>query len=121
MLAPLIGPANSASSAITAPTMTPPSARTDGSAIVTARMTNTSTAVSSTSSTKLCHGGPCGSVAPSVGWAGNIASKSPLAANAPTSCAPTKGRTCEPDTRRAAHSPSVTAGFRCAPLTLPTA
>jgi hypothetical protein len=121
MLAPEMGPANSASSAITAPTTTPPSGRTDGSATVTASTTNTSTAVSHTSSTNECHGGPYGIVDPSVGWPGYIANSSPLAANAPSSCAAANGSTCRPGTRPASHSPTVTAGFRCAPDTLPTA
>jgi len=79
------------------------------------------TSVSTASSAKDCMSGPAGIVAPSVRWFRNIARKSALAATPPATWLNTYGKTSRPGSRPASQNPPVTAGFRCAPDTSPTA
>src|SRR5262249_47533982 len=70
--APEIGPANSASKAITDPTATPARTPFSFEPVETLRMTNISRKVSMNSSTNDWRAPPAGRVAPSVGFVGNI-------------------------------------------------
>jgi len=83
MDAPQIGPANIASSPITAPTAIPAVMPFSAAPVETPRITNMRMAVRINSSTNDCRTDPAGNVAPSVAFFGKRNRRMPLAANAP--------------------------------------
>jgi len=82
MDAPEIGPANIASSPMTAPTAMPAVMPFSAAPVETLRITNIKSNVRINSSTNDWIADPAGSVAPNVGLCGNRKYKMPLAANA---------------------------------------
>ena len=83
MEAPEIGPANIASSAIKAPTAIPAMAPFSFEPVETHRITSIRIQVRINSMRKDCAAPSAGSVAPRVGWLGNIRRSIKLASNAP--------------------------------------
>src|SRR5262245_43371289 len=100
--APEIGPANSASRAITDPTATPAKTPFSFEPVETLRITNISRKVRTASSTKDCMSLPAGRVAPSVAFVGNMHHKVRLARTAPAHWLAMYGPTQRASKRRAA-------------------
>jgi hypothetical protein len=81
---PLIGPANSASRAITDPTATPARRPFSFEPVETLRITNMRISVRMNSSTNDWKKSPAGRVTPSVAWVGNVSRRVTLARTAPS-------------------------------------
>src|SRR6266576_4485299 len=82
--APQIGPANIASSPITAPTAIPAVMPFSAAPVETPRITNIKTAVRISSRTNDWIADPAGTVVPNISFWGKRRRSEPLAANAPT-------------------------------------
>jgi hypothetical protein len=121
MDAPQIGPANMASSAITAPMAIPAVIPFSFAPVETFKITNIKRNVRINSKIKDCMSVPAGNVVHSVACAGKRKRNIQLAVNAPKHWAEIKGSTCWIGKRPDSQNALVTAGFKCAPEMSPTA
>src|SRR5207244_10303737 len=115
--APQIGPANIASSPITAPTAIPAVMPFTAAPVETPRITNIKIAVRISSRTNDWVADPEGTVVPSILFCGKRKCNAPLAARAPVHRLAIYGMASRSGNRRGSKTPRLAAGYRSRPDT----